>query len=350
MKAVIITDPHIGCRGDSPIFQNAFERFCREDLFPYIDANNIKLMFNLGDTFDKRFQINFNTYDRSLGYFFDQIAVRGIDYHTIIGNHDTYYRDRNFPNSVEQLLAPKYPNFNIYTKPTVTQFSNTSILWVPWINENNEEEFMTAIDNSREDVLFGHFSIQSFMMQRGQVSDHGIDPERLKKFEIVGSGHFHHRSTRENIWYFGSPYQQTWNDFGNVKGFHTMDLDNRTLEFHPNTHDVFRTFDYDEKTAKTVDVGKLEDCYVRVNVLNKTKETEFEAFMKRIESKSPHKIDVIDKRDYGESGEIKIEDVKDTKKIIADSITVLDIDQSVKDELSEFFDSLYREALEVKAT
>src|SRR5215217_5749416 len=99
MKAAIITDIHFGSRGDSPIFLDAIERFLKEDFFPYLDANNITTLFNLGDTFDKRTTIKYETWIRAKQMFFDEITKRQLDYHCIIGNHDTPFKETNYPNA-----------------------------------------------------------------------------------------------------------------------------------------------------------------------------------------------------------------------------------------------------------
>ena len=54
MKIAIVTDMHIGVRGDSKIFLDHQERFFSEVFFPYIDEHDIKIIFDLGDTFDRR--------------------------------------------------------------------------------------------------------------------------------------------------------------------------------------------------------------------------------------------------------------------------------------------------------
>jgi len=100
MKIAIVTDMHIGARGDSKVFQDHQERFFMEQFFPYLDENDIKVVFDLGDTFDRRKYINYVSLKRGKEYFFDQMAKRGIAYHALIGNHTTYYTNTNEVNSM----------------------------------------------------------------------------------------------------------------------------------------------------------------------------------------------------------------------------------------------------------
>lgn len=350
MKAAIITDIHFGAGGDSVIFLDSLEKFFKEDFFPYLDQNGIKVVFNLGDTFDKRVMIKYATFVRSKEMFFDEIERRGIEYHTIIGNHDTVYKEKNYPNSVQQLIQPRYPKFHIYTEPKLLEIGNSAIQWIPWIPVDAEVErkYMGVIENSNADILFGHFTINGFLMQKGRASDHGIDHKTLSKFELVGSGHFHHRSTRENIWYFGSPSQQSWNDYGNAKGFHIIDLDTRDIEFIPNRHDVYHAFDYSDDALPDLTEVPIEGSIFKINIVKKESQTKFDAFMTQLEAGNPHKINIIDARDYGADEELQIEEAKDTKKIMEEFVDVLDLADEKKSEMKEFFDELYREALSVK--
>ena len=54
MKIAIVTDIHIGARGDSKVFHEVQRKFFEEVFFPYIDEHNITTVFDLGDTFDRR--------------------------------------------------------------------------------------------------------------------------------------------------------------------------------------------------------------------------------------------------------------------------------------------------------
>ena len=61
MKIALITDQHLGARNDNLVFVNYFKKFYDEIFFPYLVENNIKTVIDLGDTFDRRKYVNFNT-------------------------------------------------------------------------------------------------------------------------------------------------------------------------------------------------------------------------------------------------------------------------------------------------
>src|SRR5210317_1971047 len=113
MKIAIVTDIHIGGRGDSQIFSKFQEKFFMEVFFPYLDEHDIKVVFDLGDTFDRRKFINYNSLKRGKEFFFDQLQKRGIEYHALVGNHCTYYTNTNDINSMDLLLR-EYSNFHLY--------------------------------------------------------------------------------------------------------------------------------------------------------------------------------------------------------------------------------------------
>ena len=113
LKIAIITDMHLGVRGDSKVFLDHQEKFFREVFFKHIDDNNIKTILDLGDTFDRRKLFNYVSLKRAKEFFFDQIESRGIEYHAVVGNHSVYYTNTNEINSMD-LLLKEYNNFHIY--------------------------------------------------------------------------------------------------------------------------------------------------------------------------------------------------------------------------------------------
>ena len=140
MKIAIVTDIHIGGRGDSQVFADFQEKFFLEVFFPYLDEHNITTVFDLGDTFDRRKYINYVSLQRGKKFLFDQLAQRNIDFHALIGNHDTYYTNTNDVNSM-QLLLQEYPNFNLYEDvASEIELGSTKFLMLPWINKQNTKE------------------------------------------------------------------------------------------------------------------------------------------------------------------------------------------------------------------
>jgi len=73
MKICILGDTHFGMRGDSLDFHNHIEKFYTNVFFPYLKENNINTVFQMGDLFDRRKFINFNSLYMCRKYFFDKL-------------------------------------------------------------------------------------------------------------------------------------------------------------------------------------------------------------------------------------------------------------------------------------
>jgi hypothetical protein len=73
MLVAILGDTHFGARGDSPHFHNYFAKFYNDVFFPYLEKHNILHIVQLGDVFDRRKFVNFNSLKQSIEYFFDKL-------------------------------------------------------------------------------------------------------------------------------------------------------------------------------------------------------------------------------------------------------------------------------------
>ena len=103
MKIAIIADTHLGARNDNPHYSKYFYKFYDELFFPYLEQNDIKDVIHLGDVLDRRKFVNFKT----LSDFNNKIVRRLEKYNVdiIVGNHDTYYKNTNSINSMQQLIT-----------------------------------------------------------------------------------------------------------------------------------------------------------------------------------------------------------------------------------------------------
>lgn len=273
MKLCILGDTHFGARGDSLDFHKYFQKFYDEVFFPYLIENDIKVVFQMGDLFDRRKFINFNSLYLSRKYFFEKCERLGIKLHTLIGNHDVAYKNTLEVNS-PSLLLNEYNNIEIHEEFDTVEFDGVSIDVVPWICDDNVDDIFNRMKESKAQICFGHFEIAGFEMDRGNVCESGIDKQSLSKYDVVLTGHFHHKSTDGNITYVGTPYEMTWADWNDPKGFHIFDTETREMNFVKNTFSMFHKITYDDgKTTfedwREYDFSKLKECYVKVVVLNK---------------------------------------------------------------------------------
>ena len=273
MKLVILGDTHFGARGDSLDFHKYFEKFYDKVFFPYLKEHDISVVFQLGDLFDRRKYINFNSLYLCRQYFFDRCQESGIKLHTLLGNHDIAFKNTLEVNSTS-LLLNEYENVRYYDDFETVEFDGVTVDVLPWICEENQDEIFEKMKASKSQICFGHLELSGFEMERGLVCDHGLDKNFFSKYDVVLTGHFHHKSQDGNIVYTGVPYEMTWSDYNDPKGFHVFDTETRELEFIQNPFRMFHKVVYDDGETdfehwKAYDYQSLKDCYVKVVVLNK---------------------------------------------------------------------------------
>lgn len=356
MKVAIITDQHFGARNDSVHFLDYYEKFYRDTFFPTLDWNDIDTVLILGDTFDRRKYVNFFSLKRAKEMFFSELAKRNITVHMLAGNHDTYFKNTNKVNSV-RLLLQEYDNINVIDDPTTIHLRDQDgidypICMMPWICSDNYEQSMSVMSETESDICMGHFEIAGFAMNRGIPSHEGLDREIFKRFDMVFSGHFHHRSSSDNIHYLGNPYELTWQDYNDTRGFHLFDLGTRELEFIPNPNVMFHRIIYDDKEESITeitgkDLTRFSGTYVKVVVLNKTNPYLFDKFMNNLYAVNP--IDITIAEDFIDLTEGLDDDIvnqaEDTISIINKFVDGIKEDHIDNDKLKSILKELYVEAL-----
>jgi hypothetical protein len=299
MKIVLLNDTHFGCRNDSPAFIDYQNRFFDEIFFPYIQENKITTLIHLGDVVDRRKFINFQVAHNFQKKFWKRLWELKIDTHIILGNHDTYYKNTNEVNSMEQLITT-FDGINepwIYTKPKTVNFDGLDILLLPWICDATIEESIHAIDSSTSQICMGHLEIKGFEMHRGHVNEQGLEREQFKRFEKVLSGHFHKKSDDGHVYYLGTQYEMTWADFQCPKGFHVFDTSTRELERIPNPIRIFKKFIYDDTKEDYTkkDLTEYENCFVKLFVSQKTKPEVFDNLIEQLQNKiNVHELNIIE--------------------------------------------------------
>ena len=301
MKIALITDQHFGGKSDSKSFNDYIEKFYTNQFFPYLKENKITTVIDLGDTFDRRKYVNFAILDKVRQYYFDVMRENHIQLHSIVGNHSTYYRNTNGVNS-SKLLYGHYDNIEVYPEAKTISIDDTLITLIPWINSENYDKTIKFIENSKAQILFGHLEVEGFAMYKNYVAGTGLKPSIFNRYEFVASGHYHHKSSKGNIHYLGAPYEITWNDYNDPRGFHIFDTETREAEFIQNEYRLFEKIYYDdenwENNFRSLDTSFYTDKIVKLIVENKTKIPEFETFLDRMYKSNP--IDLIILEDLSE--------------------------------------------------
>lgn len=354
MKLALITDTHWGMRNDHAAFMDNTKCFLDNIFFPYIDSNNISTVVHLGDLLDRRKYVNINTARRLREDFLTPLKERNLDVHIIAGNHDVYFKNTNEVNSIEELVIGKY-DFKVYSNDaTEVNFDGVPILFMPWICDDNREQTLNAVQTTKSQIVMGHLAIQGFEMYKGTMVSHGDDRHVFDKFDIVMSGHYHHRSTDGHIFYLGSHAEFTWSDYDDPRGFHIFDTETRELTYIENPYKMFRKIWYndadDSFLQKKIDYSIYRGCLVKVIVTNKTNHYWFDKFIDHLESENPIELQIVEDHlhlDLEEDENI-INEAESTLDIFKKYIDNYELNNIDKDKLSKKIVDLYNEALSVE--
>jgi len=355
MKICILGDTHFGMRGDSLEFHRYYKKFYDEVFFPYLIENKIDTVFQLGDLFDRRKFINFNSLYLCRKYFFDKLRDNNIILHTLLGNHDVAFKNTLEVNSTS-LLLQEYENIRIYDDFDTVFFDGVEIDIVPWLCADNQDEIFANIKTSRSQICFGHFEIDGFEMDRGNVCHGGIDKQPLNKYDIVLTGHFHHKSDDGHIYFVGTPGEMTWADYNDPRGFHTFDTSTRELEFIQNPYRMFHKLSYDDAVTdfeywKSFDYAALKETYVKVIVVNKQNPYLFDTVIDNLYKADVSDISIVE--DFTdiviENDQELIDQAEDTMTILSKYIDNLTLNVE-SDKLKSLMRELYIEALNTETT
>ena len=353
-KVAVITDTHWGARNDNQAFAEYFIKFYRDVFFPTLEERNIKHVLHLGDLTDRRKYINFVTAKNLEETFMKPLNERGITLDVIAGNHDTFYKNTNEVNSLNQLYGTtKYDNIRIHWNECVSLEldDNCEVMLVPWICPDNQETIFKQLKETKAQIVMGHFEIRGYEMMKGQVSDHGLDKEVFKKFDSVYSGHFHHPSHNGNISYLGAPYEMNWSDYDGKRGFHIFDTETREMEFIKNPYRLFHKISYDDSNLTIEDIANLEtsnltNAFIKVIVKNKENPYLFDLFLDRLTGAGASDIKVVEDHmnfDIINEEEL-VDEAQDTMTILKQYIENMQV-KSNKQKIERVLRELYNEAI-----
>ena len=349
MKYALITDTHFGARNDSLVFSTFFQKFYENIFFPTLKERNIKSVIHLGDVVERRKFINFKTLNSMKDILFVPLEEMGGDIKIIIGNHDIYYKNTLSVNSMNE-LTKGMSHVTVYDEPCeVFLTDDHKVVFLPWICDDNEKQTEELIEKTRTKVAFGHLHIQGAEHIKGSISFDGHSPSMFKAFQRVFSGHFHHRSETGNITYLGNPYEITWSDYNDPRGFHIYDTETMEVEFIQNPYSMFHKIYYDDDKLDYGDLSQYEDSYVKIIVQKKNNSYLFETLMDKLIDVGVGHISVVDNlfdiEDIGDDIE-SMEDVEDTMSVIRSCVDGLEIEN--KEPLNQLMQDLYNEALTVE--
>lgn len=302
MKILHLGDFHIGVKADDVWVQN-IQRNGIKQAIEYSKANDIKTWIQYGDWFDVRKAITHKCmeFNREL---VELIAAADIHVHTIVGNHDTTFKQTIFPNATSELMSSA-KNITIYEHPTTVDFDGLYMDLIPWMCDENTVEILNHVKTSGAEYCIGHWELNGFYFYKG-LKSHGLEPDFLKRYKQVWSGHFHTISSAANVKYIGTPWTLTAGDENDPRGFWVQDTKRETFDFVPNEITWHRKIFYPNETLIAED---YRDLSVRV-IVEKVDEglPKFESELEKVvhELRLVNKVDnSVDTGDGTEEIEIK---------------------------------------------
>ena len=349
MKIAIINDTHCGLKNGSDVFLDNAEAFYSNVFFPYLREHNIDTIFHLGDYYDHRRFVNFKALERNRHMFLDVVRDEGMHMSIIPGNHDVYYKNTNALCSLKELLGHYTDCVKIYMEPTDIDVDDLSIGLVPWITSDNENKCTEFIQNTKSQILMGHFELAGFkFMANANIKSHGMGTEIFNRFDAVYSGHYHTKSSQSNITYLGTQMEFTWSDAHDPKYFHIFDTETREMEPVRNPYTLYRKLyysddeqsDYSDVTGKFVKiiVGERKDHYL------------FDRYFDKVQAMNPQDLKIVD--NVADISAETIEDEKinleDTTTLLNTYVDALEVDHD-KTKLKKMLSELYNEAVNLNS-
>jgi DNA repair exonuclease SbcCD nuclease subunit len=351
-KIALICDTHYGVRSDSPVFHDYFRRSMKS-FIDHIETNNIQHVIHLGDLFDRRKYLSYLTSSVCRETFLIPLNEMGISTHIIAGNHDQYYTNTYLVNSLDEIIGSRYENIKTYNTPVTIQIDDLDILLLPWINLANKEETNNEIMNTKAEVVMGHLELSGFQMYNGVKSEHGQESKIYDKFDLVFSGHYHHKSSYGNIHYLGAFAEYTWADYNDPRGFTIFDTETRNFDFIQNPISIFKMVSYDDVTTPDIiqkinatDYSEYKDTYVKVLSVKRENSYAFDLFIDKLYKAGPIDISVVeDVTSFIDNQEDEVVDeAQDTTTILSNYIKGLTLPVN-NDKMITIMRSIYNDAL-----
>lgn len=355
MKIAIVTDTHFGYRNDNPIFGNYIRQFFKKCFFPTLEKLGIKTIVHCGDVVDRRKMIQFVTARNLYNSFILPCQEGDYDVYCLVGNHDVYFKNTNDVNALNELYNTSLKNFKIIKDVCTLEIGNTEIDFFPWINCENEQEAFDLMKNGSARIAFGHFEMIGYEMTKGRPMQTGMSDELVSRYDFVGSGHLHEKSSKGNVHFFGCPYELSWSDYGSPRGFHVLDLETLEFDFYPNPVSIFQKLEYDDRIPEEelfsqVSSKNVKNKVIKIYVNHSTNQVLLNRFCSAVEALSPVSVVTIQAPSFIKHEEMSEIDSDDTLSMLVkfSEMSFTDKEQESKESLITLLKDIYSEAVELE--
>jgi hypothetical protein len=232
-------------------------------------------------------------------------------------------------------------------KPTVLKYDGLGVAVIPWINNANYEEYTKWAMNCKAPILGAHLELKGFEMMAGMPNPHGMNADIFGNYESVLSGHFHTKSSQDNVHYLGSQMEFTWADVDDPKYFHILDTETREVTPVRNPITIFKKIIYDDSKTdyNDMDVSQYEKHFIKLIVINKNDLYMFDRFVDKLQSIETYELKIAESfEEYlGESVEDEKISLEDTTQLLDTYVDAVETDLD-KDHIKVELRKLYTEA------
>jgi len=196
----------------------------------------------------------------------------------------------------------------------------------------------------------GHFELSGFEMMKGIPKYDGIDGKFLSNYTKVFSGHYHTASSKGNITYLGTPYELTWSDYKDPKGFYVFDTETNEVEFIKNPFSMYEKIYYNDEEQLEIDYNNFEEKFLKVIVVNKTDYSKFDTLIDNLYKINPAEIKIIEDMSEFESSSVDDNlNLEDTMTLLSEYVDGIETDAD-KVKLKTLLRELYVEAHDYEET
>jgi len=340
-KVCCISDLHIGVHQNSTFWHETALKWA-EWLKSELEQKDIQDILILGDLYHYRDEIAVNTI-----HVVNEILKIWKDFNIVIlvGNHDSFYKDRTDINSLSILHG--WDNINIISDPCSTVLYGKKCIFLPWNSD------LTSIDKG--DIIFGHLEIESFKMNSFKLCEEGIkSKDLLDHARYIFSGHFHLRDEREydegKIIYLGNPFEMDFGDVGSSKGYYILDFNDISYEFFENNispkhKKVLLSDILNQKSLESKEVESMFSKNIVKFVIDKKISSEnIDSLLKQLSHHKPQSLSVdyslaVDKLNVPEENRYDLGGI-DISQAINEFVNLLEIED--KDEVAKYCVDLYQ--------
>lgn len=287
MKVIIFTDLHITPIKGLSLFEDTAIS-CLNAIIDYAEKNNIKHIWNLGDTFYKKDYIESYLVPKSLPVF---RRLRKFETKFIVGNHDMATDKDNKEHSLLEIFQDY---ISIVKDPYESvEVDGNNFVFINYKHNSMIKKLKSSPDHNKN-VLFGHFDINGFYTNsKYKMEDSELSPEDFEKWDAVFSGHYHKRGSFSNITYIGSTHQMKRLDVNNPFGF--VVFDTKTLKVKYLTYENYTPpcfYEYNINDLKRY--SKIKNGFLKITINDsqeeKIKDSDLDYIRKVLQKNGNHDV------------------------------------------------------------